>query len=174
MTSTAKTNSYCLVSLICAVLSITATGFAQPPSHGPTNGYLLITGGATEPRDYQRFVDLAGGKNANIVVIPNGSVTKPSDQASLQGSIDGVVTRTRATVTHLTWDFSTKKIDVTISSPVDQTIKLFVRRGIESISAPPGTLVKAVKPGSLECNVRLSKLQPVTLHFSVRDEGRSK
>jgi cyanophycinase len=58
--------------------------FAQPPSHGPAKGYLLITGGATEPRDYQRFVDLAGGKDAKIVVIPNASVTKPTDQAKLQ------------------------------------------------------------------------------------------
>jgi cyanophycinase len=57
---------------------------AQPPSHGPTKGYLLVTGGATEPRDYQRLIDLAGGKNAKIVVIPNGSVAKPTDQAALQ------------------------------------------------------------------------------------------
>jgi cyanophycinase len=57
---------------------------AQPPSHGPAKGYLLVTGGATEPRDYQRLIDMAGGKNAKIVVIPNGSVTKPTDQATLQ------------------------------------------------------------------------------------------
>jgi cyanophycinase len=73
-----------LFSIISISLALAATAPAQPPSHGPAKGYLLITGGATEPRDYQRFVDLAGGNKANIVVIPNGSVTQPTDQATLQ------------------------------------------------------------------------------------------
>jgi cyanophycinase len=65
-------------------LALATTAIAQTPSHGPAKGYLLITGGATEPRDFQRLVDLAGGKAANIVVIPNGSVDKPTTQAALQ------------------------------------------------------------------------------------------
>jgi cyanophycinase len=72
------------LSLTFFALALTSNSFAQPPSHGPAKGYLLITGGATEPRDYQRFIDLAGGKNANIVVIPNASVTKPTAHAALQ------------------------------------------------------------------------------------------
>ena len=72
------------LTLICITLALTSAAIAQPPSHGPARGYLLITGGATEPRDYQRLIDLAGGKNANIVVIPNASVTKPTTQAALQ------------------------------------------------------------------------------------------
>lgn len=79
-----KTISARLFSLISIALALVVAAPAQPPSHGPAKGYLLITGGATEPRDYQRFVDLAGGNKANIVVIPNGSVTQPSDQATLQ------------------------------------------------------------------------------------------
>lgn len=67
-----------------AFIVLTGVAFAFPPSHGPAKGYLLITGGATEQRDYQRLVDMAGGKNANIVVIPNGSVTKPTPIAVLQ------------------------------------------------------------------------------------------
>jgi cyanophycinase len=59
-------------------------GLGQLPSHGPAKGYLLITGGATERPDYQRFIEMAGGKNARIVVIPTASVTKPADQATLQ------------------------------------------------------------------------------------------
>jgi len=70
--------------LTVLALSLASLAIAQLPSHGPANGYLLITGGATEPRDYQRLIDLAGGKNANIVVIPNASVTKPTTQAALQ------------------------------------------------------------------------------------------
>jgi cyanophycinase len=68
----------------CLFLAVSSFAFAQTPSHGPAKGYLLITGGATEPRDYQRLVQLGGGKNANIVVIPNASVTKPTSQADLQ------------------------------------------------------------------------------------------
>jgi len=72
------------IAFACIALALTAAAIAQKPSHGPAKGYLLITGGATEPRDYQRLVDLAGGKNANIVVIPNASVTKPETPAALQ------------------------------------------------------------------------------------------
>jgi cyanophycinase len=74
---------------LCVALTLSSAGLAQPPSHGPAKGYLLITGGATEPRDYQRLIDLAGGTKANIVVIPNGSVTKPTDQAALQDEYCG-------------------------------------------------------------------------------------
>jgi cyanophycinase len=66
------------------IVSLTGMTLAQPPSHGPAKGYLLITGGATQPPDYQRFIEMAGGKNARIVVIPTASVTKPTDQATLQ------------------------------------------------------------------------------------------
>src|SRR6202051_5425381 len=64
--------------------ALTGIAVAQPPSHGPAKGYLLITGGATQRPDYQRFIEMAGGKNARIVVIPTASVTKPTDQATLQ------------------------------------------------------------------------------------------
>jgi cyanophycinase len=79
-----RTISPRLLALTCIALALSAAAFAQPPSHGPARGYLLITGGATEPRDYQRLIDLAGGAKANIVVIPNGSVTKPETQDALQ------------------------------------------------------------------------------------------
>ena len=57
---------------------------AQPPSHGPAKGYLLITGGATQGPDFTRFIEMAGGKNARIVVVPTASVTKATEQAVLQ------------------------------------------------------------------------------------------
>src|SRR5882762_2344008 len=69
---------------IWMLAALTGTATAHPPSHGPAKGYLLITGGATQPPDYQRFIEMAGGKNARIVVIPTASVTKPTDQATLQ------------------------------------------------------------------------------------------
>ncbi len=66
------------------LLAAAVHAHAQTPSHGPAKGFLLISGGATEAPDYQRFIDLAGGTKANIVVIPNGSVTKPMAQDVLQ------------------------------------------------------------------------------------------
>jgi len=52
-------------------------------SHGPAKGTLLITGGATEAPDFARFIEMAGGKNARIVVIPTASITKPTDAAGV-------------------------------------------------------------------------------------------
>ncbi len=76
--------------VVCMAFPVTGAAFGQMPSHGPAKGYLLVTGGATEPRDYQRLIDLAGGAKAKIVVIPNGSVIKPTDQATLQEMYCGV------------------------------------------------------------------------------------
>ncbi len=67
-----------------AIFMLATLAVAQPPSHGPKKGYLLITGGATQAPDFQRFIEMAGGKNARIVVIPTASVTKPTGQAALQ------------------------------------------------------------------------------------------
>ena len=81
-----------LSSLACVtgiITVLTAIAVAQPPSHGPAKGYLLITGGATQAPDYQRFIEMAGGKNARIVVIPTASVTRPTDQATLQAQYCG-------------------------------------------------------------------------------------
>ena len=83
----ARLSSFARVTGIIATITVIApagTAMAQPPSHGPKKGYLLITGGATQPPDYQRFIEMSGGKNARIVVIPTASVTKPTDQATLQ------------------------------------------------------------------------------------------
>jgi cyanophycinase len=41
------------------------------PSHGPANGYLVITGGVP---DYKTFLALAGAKDAHIVVIPTAAI----------------------------------------------------------------------------------------------------
>ncbi len=71
-----------VISLIA--FTLTANAQSYPPSHGPKKGYLLITGGATQPPDFQRFIEMSGGKNARIVVIPTASVTKPTDQAKLE------------------------------------------------------------------------------------------
>ena len=91
-------------SLLLACL-VAPVATAQSASHGPAKGYLLITGGATEAPDYQRFLKMAGGPDARIVVIPTASVTKPTDQATLQNQYCGSKSPfagTHCTVLHTT------------------------------------------------------------------------
>ena len=85
-------------------IGVAGNAFAQP-SHGPAKGALLITGGATEAPDFQRFIEMAGGKTAHIVVIPTASITKPTDAAGIAAHchttsplLDGV----KCTVLHTT------------------------------------------------------------------------
>ena len=59
-------------------LAVVGSAWAQP-SHGPVKGTLLITGGATQAPDFERFIAMAGGKDARIVVIPTASITRPTD-----------------------------------------------------------------------------------------------
>jgi len=90
---------------IGTLTTLTSIAVAQPPSHGPSKGYLLITGGATQPPDFQRFIEMAGGRNAHIVVIPTASITKPTEQAHLQEQFCGPKTPFAAfpcTVIHTT------------------------------------------------------------------------
>ena len=70
------------IACVCVAGMLAGAAMAQP-SHGPAKGTLLITGGATQPRDFERFIALAGGKDARIVVIPTASITKPTDAAGV-------------------------------------------------------------------------------------------
>jgi cyanophycinase len=64
-----------------AVLSLAAVlCAAAAPSHGPAKGYLIITGGAP---DFKRFIEMAGGAKAHIVVIPTAAITSPAMEAML-------------------------------------------------------------------------------------------
>jgi cyanophycinase len=87
----------CLVALV-AVLLASALSFAvQPgqgrgqraaPQIGPPNGALVIVGGAMrDPAIRERFIDLAGGPDAPIVVIPTAGGGQDYDEwsAGLQG-----------------------------------------------------------------------------------------
>ncbi len=50
------------------------------PSHGPAKGYLVISGGAAGTKE---FLELAGGSNARIVVIPTAAITQPTSKEQL-------------------------------------------------------------------------------------------
>lgn len=84
-----------------------------------------------------------------------------------QGTVKGILCRTQAKIDSFKWNLATRKVSVTISSGIDQTITLYIRRGIESVSSSPGVLVHPVTPGSNKCTVHLIQAHPVTLSFTI-------
>ena len=63
-------NSFCLV-FVLVLCIFCSQGLAQGPEIGPANGSLVIVGGAMrDPAIIERFLMLAGGKDAPIVMIP--------------------------------------------------------------------------------------------------------
>lgn len=74
------------------------------PSHGPKNGYLIISGGADYHLDIPRLIQMAGGPDARIVVIPTASVTHPETAEQLQHYCSDPKTfgATHCTVLHTT------------------------------------------------------------------------
>lgn len=88
-----------------------------------------------------------------------------------RGTVKGMVCRTQAKIENFNWDLNTRKISVTISSGIDQTVTLYVRRGIESASAPPGVLVHPVTRNSDHCSVHLSHVHPVTVNLAIGDRN---
>ena len=55
-----------LILLFCSIMMLPGPGFTQ----GPENGTLLIIGGGASDMFYKKFMALAGGPDAPIVVIP--------------------------------------------------------------------------------------------------------
>lgn len=54
---------------------------AQEADVGPTNGYLIVVGGAMrDPAILNRFIQLAGGPEAPIVIIPTAGVGRTYDK----------------------------------------------------------------------------------------------
>jgi len=97
-----KTFSRCRI--LAVALLLISTGISADPSHGPKNGYLLITGGLTTRPDYERFIEMAGGKNARIVIIPTASVTRPMTAREMETFCTNPVSfgKTHCTVLHTT------------------------------------------------------------------------
>jgi cyanophycinase len=78
---------------------LASSAVAQTPlsSHGPVNGYLVITGGLP---DYQRMIALAGGKAARIVVIPTAAIRTPRDLTRLPPYCWTIFAGMKCTVLH--------------------------------------------------------------------------
>jgi cyanophycinase len=68
----------CLLALVIVVIAV-ATGAAQQV--GPKRGALVIVGGAMQdPAIIKRFIDLAGGPDAPIVIVPTAGEADEYDQ----------------------------------------------------------------------------------------------
>ena len=61
------------------VLSFVLLAQSEAPKVGPAPGSLIVDGGAENADSIKRFVALAGGPDAPIVVIPTASETDPVD-----------------------------------------------------------------------------------------------
>lgn len=90
-----------------------------------------------------------------------------------QGTAKGIVCRTEAKIDDLTWNLNTGRLNVTISSLKDQTIRLFVAGGIKRLSAPEGVVQGSVAAGSDEVDIKLFQAHPVTLQIYAGDRDRS-
>ena len=64
-----------------AVLFLAASSLLQAAQHGPDKGTLVIVGGnMSDPAIVKRFIDLAGGPTAPIVIIPTAGENDDYDE----------------------------------------------------------------------------------------------
>lgn len=90
-------------------------------------------------------------------------------QSIRKGTAKGILCRTQAKIDNFTWDLDAKKMDVTISSAIDQSISLVVRRGIQTASTDqPGALAD-FRAGTSSLTLRLAAGSPVTVHLETGD-----
>jgi len=62
-------------------LMLSAPGFSQTPEYGPAKGTLLIVGGGNLDGTgiYEKFIELAGGRNARFVIVPTAGGNRNAD-----------------------------------------------------------------------------------------------
>ena len=74
-------NSFQKLSLSLIVFQFIFSFSIEAQEIGPKNGSLVIVGGAAKDSEiFERFIDLAGGKDAPIVIIPTAGGRKSYDQ----------------------------------------------------------------------------------------------
>jgi cyanophycinase len=79
-----RLRSFLAVSVLVAFGSPSISAQIQqpaPPTVGPENGSLVVVGGAMRsPEIYREFIELAGGPDANIVLVPTAGGAAEYDQ----------------------------------------------------------------------------------------------
>jgi cyanophycinase len=100
---TSKTRTASFAAIAAASLAIALAAQTRPVVKGPEHGTLVIVGGGkVVPAIAERFFELAGGKDAPVVVIPTagGAETYPPDWSGLKGFKD--FGATHLTILHTT------------------------------------------------------------------------
>ena len=91
-----------IILLVVAVLAAGA-GSAAVQQVGPANGALVLVGGnLQDPAIVERFLDLAGGPDAPVVLFPTAGGAESYDQAWRGGDAFRAAGATRLTVLHTT------------------------------------------------------------------------
>jgi len=73
-------NLYLKAALIFALLLAAPASSQEVPEYGPPNGTLVIVGGNLKTQAiYDRFIQLAGGPDANFVIVPTAGGNKNND-----------------------------------------------------------------------------------------------
>lgn len=86
--------------LVCA-LTIAASDYDHSPTVGPAKGYLVIVGGGKiVPAIRDRFVKLAGGPDANVVMIPTAAADAMVDDDAARKYFSATFNVTHFTVLH--------------------------------------------------------------------------
>ena len=78
------------------------SGCVTAPLHGPESGTLMIIGGAASPENYQTFIELAGGPDAHIVVVPTAGGAETYDAERIQTQWSERYGASNVTVLHTT------------------------------------------------------------------------
>ncbi len=65
-------------------LLLLAAACERAPLHGPPSGTLMIIGGAASRANYEQFVELAGGPEARIVVVPTAGGRTTYDAGAIE------------------------------------------------------------------------------------------
>jgi cyanophycinase len=76
-----------------ALIGTTRAFFAAGPEYGPSKGTLLIVGGGQLDGSgiYEKFIELAGGPSAKIVVVPTAGGNKRGDGTPIVYHADTVL-----------------------------------------------------------------------------------
>jgi cyanophycinase len=83
---------YTRASLVVGLLLVAFAYSQTTPEYGPPNGTLIIVGGnMKDPAIANRFIQLAGGSEANFVIVPTAGGNKNSDGSIRQYKEEDVV-----------------------------------------------------------------------------------
>jgi alpha-L-fucosidase 2 len=86
-----------------------------------------------------------------------------------KGIARGILCRTQAKIDSVEWDLPARRLDLVISSLVDQTVSLIVRRGITAVSADRPDGLSDFRPGTDSVVLHLKAGTALTVHMTVGD-----